>query len=94
MDLIQHNLKVEMKGIGMGTTNRYSPGYCDWDITEQKKLFGLLPAVFCGISLTESMLMKPIKSISGIIGIGKEVSFKRYSCNYCKDNHCLYRNKR
>lgn len=94
MDLIQHNLKVEMKSIGMGITNRYSPGYCNWDITEQQKLFGLLPAGFCGISLTGSMLMKPIKSISGIIGIGKEVSYKRYTCNYCKDNHCLYRNKR
>jgi hypothetical protein len=82
-----------MKG-GLHITNRYSPGYCDWDIREQKKLFELLPENFCGISLLDSMLMKPIKSISGFIGIGSNVTFNRYTCNYCKDRNCLYRNKR
>jgi hypothetical protein len=94
MDIIQQQLKTEMQGKGMGITNRYSPGYCNWDTSEQEKLFGLLPTGFCGISLNESMLMKPIKSISGIIGIGKESAYKKYTCYYCKDTHCLYRNKR
>jgi hypothetical protein len=94
MDVVQARLEYEMKQSGLCITNRYSPGYCNWDTAEQKKLFSLLPAGFCGITLSDSMLMKPIKSISGIIGIGKDVTYRRYTCNYCKDKHCLYRNKR
>jgi hypothetical protein len=94
MNLIQEKLKVQMHEMGLHITNRYNPGYCGWETSEQKLLFGLLPAEFCGIKLTESLLMKPIKSVSGIIGIGEGVSYKKYTCNYCKDTHCLYRNKR
>ncbi len=94
MDVVQARLKSELRLSGLGITNRYSPGYCNWDTAEQKKLFSLLPAGFCGITLTDSLLMKPIKSISGIIGIGKDVTYRKYTCNYCKDKHCLYRNKR
>lgn len=94
MDAVQGRLKSELRLTGLGITNRYSPGYCNWDTAEQKKLFSLLPAGFCGITLTDSLLMKPIKSISGIIGIGKDVTYRKYTCNFCKDKHCLYRNKR
>lgn len=94
MDIIQGRLKSIMNEKGLLITNRYSPGYCDWDIKEQKKLFGLLPDEFCGINLTDSMLMQPIKSVSGIIGIGKEVTYDQYTCNYCKDINCPYRGKR
>ncbi len=94
MDLIQEQLKTGMEEKGLRITNRYSPGYCGWEIKEQEKLFSLLPDHFCGISLTDSMLMKPIKSVSGIIGIGKEVIYDHYTCNYCKDINCLYRRKR
>jgi hypothetical protein len=93
MDIIQENLKTVMAERGLRITNRYSPGYCNWNIREQEKLFGLLPANFCGISLTESLLMKPIKSVSGVIGIGHEVTFDNYSCDLCKDKNCIYRNK-
>jgi len=94
MDMIQEQLKSSMEEQGLKITNRYSPGYCGWELKEQAILFGLLPEHFCGISLTDSMLMKPIKSVSGIIGIGKEVLYDQYTCNYCKDVNCLYRGKR
>jgi hypothetical protein len=94
MDLIQAKLKENMAKKGLLVTNRYSPGYCGWETQEQKNLFGLIPESFCGISLTESMLMKPIKSVSGVVGIGKEVRLRKYSCNFCSDTHCIYRNKR
>lgn len=94
MDLIHEKLKSSMEEKGLRITNRYSPGYCGWELKEQMKLFSLLPDHFCSISLTDSMLMKPIKSVSGIIGIGKDVIYDQYTCNYCKDVNCLYRGKR
>lgn len=94
MDKVQEHLSLFMQERGLRITNRYSPGYCNWDIREQAPLFGLLPAGFCGITLSDSMLMKPIKSVSGLIGVGREVSYDRYTCHYCKDVSCIYRGKR
>ena len=75
-------------------TNWYSPGGCDWDVIEQHSLFSLLPEGFCGIHLTESALMLPTKSVSGIIGIGKDVVYIKNACNYCNSVKCIYRNKK
>ena len=92
MEQIQNNLKIEMAKIGSGISNRYSPGYCGWNVAEQKQLFSLLPSGFCGISLSDSCLMQPIKSISGFIGIGPEIHHKEYTCEVCDSSQCLYRN--
>ena len=75
-------------------TNRYNPGYCDWPVKDQHKLFSFLPEDFCGIRLTDSALMQPIKSASGMIGIGSHVRYQMYTCDSCKDEHCLYRRLR
>ncbi|OPX20038.1 MAG: hypothetical protein BZ151_06155 [Desulfobacca sp. 4484_104] len=48
---------------------RFSPGYCDWPVTEQKKLFKLIDCQKVGVELTDSCLMKPRKSISGVFGL-------------------------
>ena len=46
---------------------RYSPGYCGWDITGQRQLFRALRPEEIGITLRESCLMEPLKSISGVL---------------------------
>ena len=72
-------------------THPYSPGYCGWRVTEQHLLFGMLPDRPCGIELTESSLMYPIKSVSGIIGIGSRVERKPYGCTICRNTACYKR---
>jgi hypothetical protein len=89
---MQEHLKNEMGRLGKKITNRYSPGYCGWDVAEQHKLFRLVPDNFCGIRLTGSALMDPVKSISGFIGIGGKVKFNPYTCSFCDNVGCLYRN--
>jgi len=49
---------------------RFSPGYCGWHISGQKKLFEFLEPDEIGIKLGESFLMDPLKSISGVIVSG------------------------
>lgn len=70
-------------------SNRYSPGYCGWSVADQHLLFSLLPAKFCGITLNENALMHPIKSVSGIIAIGKEIIKNPYQCNICDVTDCI-----
>ncbi len=84
----------EMEKHGLKITNRYSPGYCNWSVSEQHLLFSLLPPKFCGVTLNESALMNPIKSVSGIIGIGAAVKRKEYICDRCGVKDCTYRAKR
>jgi len=94
IDAIQQKLSDEMQQAGLKITNRYSPGYCGWATCEQHKLFELLPKENCGIRLTESALMLPIKSVSGFIGIGAHVRFNPYTCQICDAESCVYHNRK
>jgi cobalamin-dependent methionine synthase I len=90
-DLMQESLKEAMASEGRKITNRYSPGYCGWDVAEQHKLFQLMPDNYCGIKLNTSALMDPEKSISGFIGIGEHVRYNQYTCGLCDMKDCIYR---
>ncbi|MEN6324118.1 MAG: vitamin B12 dependent-methionine synthase activation domain-containing protein [Proteiniphilum sp.] len=92
MDLIQEKIENAFSNTELLITNRYSPGYCKWSVSDQQQLFTLLPEKPCDIRLLESCLMVPIKSVSGIIGIGKKVKKRGYSCSICSNRTCIYRN--
>lgn len=77
----------------MNCSNRYSPGYCGWSVEEQAKLFSFFPKEFCNIHLTDSALMLPIKSVSGLVGVGKNIEYTDYPCDVCNAQHC-YKNRR
>lgn len=91
-DQLQEEIKHKANHARLEITNRYSPGYCKWSVADQHKLFSFFPPNCCGIRLTDSALMHPIKSVSGIIGLGKEVKFRNYTCNLCNQVDCFQRN--
>lgn len=84
-----NRVKKEKKGI----TGMLSPGHSDWDLTQQRLLFSLIDASAIGVSLTDSCLMVPIKSISGIYGIGDNipVSKSSHNCDMCPIKNCFMR---
>jgi hypothetical protein len=90
-DRMQSELEKSVLSAGKKITNRYNPGYCGWDVSEQHKIFRLIHDNFCGIRLTESALMDPVKSLSGIIGIGTSVRYNHYTCSLCDMKDCAYR---
>jgi len=92
MDKIQIMLEEEMLKEGQKITNRYSPGYCDWHLSDQRSLFEAIGSNSTPISLTKSCMMQPAKSVSGIIGIGADVEKREYGCAICNSNKCVYRN--
>ncbi|MGB2981858.1 MAG: vitamin B12 dependent-methionine synthase activation domain-containing protein [Candidatus Zixiibacteriota bacterium] len=87
--------------IGKITTSkgvlRFSPGYCGWHMSGQKRLFEFLRPEDIGITLLESFLMKPLKSISGVLVAGdKEVFVFDDSypfCSECRSRSCQERIK-
>ena len=73
-DEAERDIRRELKE-GETLVSRYSPGYGDWPLEAQRRLFELLDAPRkVGVSLTDSLLMVPSKSVSAIIGVKTEVS--------------------
>lgn len=93
-DRMQQLLAGELAATGEKMTNRYSPGYCQWPVSGQQALFSLFDGKTCGVSLTPSSLMLPVKSISGLIGIGSRVNYREYQCELCNMKNCTYRKVR
>lgn len=91
MDKIHKALEVEQVERGMKITNRYSPGYCNWPLKDQRPLFAFVGENPTGIALSESCLMHPIKSVSGVIGIGAKARRRAYGCVICQNKTCIYR---
>lgn len=50
---------------------RYSPGYGDFELSNQKSFFSLLNLERLGLTLSDSYLITPEKSITAVIGIEK-----------------------
>ncbi|MFC1652269.1 vitamin B12 dependent-methionine synthase activation domain-containing protein [Planctomycetota bacterium] len=90
-DWLEQQLQDELHTHELKRTNRVSPGYCQWPVAEQHKLFGFFPKGFCGITLTDSSLMVPMKSISGVMGTGPDVKRRDYACNICDMVNCMMR---
>ena len=91
-DKVQSLVIDELKGNNLNITNRYSPGYCNWDVADQHKLFSFFPGHSpAGVQLTSAALMQPVKSISGIVGLGVDVKYSEYMCDYCNSKDCVYK---
>ena len=74
---------------------RYSPGYCGWHVSGQKRLFEFLQPQQIGITLRESFLMQPLKSISGVM-IAGPIDIHRFKndypfCERCETEGCRER---
>lgn len=72
-------------------SRRFSPGHCDWDVSQQKTVFRILKEDCAGIHLTDSCLMIPRKSMSGIIGIGDSGITNYNPCRTCEKHDCVGR---
>ena len=74
-------------------TNRISPGYGEWDVAEQRRLFRLCPGDAIGVTLNEACVMTPGKSISLLVGAGPDARVDHYfsQCARCWMRDCAYR---
>ena len=90
-DRMEEVLQESIDKLGWHHTNRFSPGYCGWHVSQQQRLFPLFHGETCGVKLTDSSLMLPIKSVSGIIGLGPYVRHMDYSCGLCTFQQCYKR---
>lgn len=76
---------------GVKLSPRFSSGYGDLALTSQKEIFALLnPQKRIGLTLNDSLLMSPTKSVTAIAGIGGDGCYKE-RCSDCRKTDCEYR---
>ena len=94
-DLMEKNFAAKFSKDGYKMRWRFSPGYGDWNLTEQEKLFKICGADKIGMSLSSAMMLEPRKSITAIIGLdsirNEELGIRNESCATCNKTNCPMR---
>lgn len=74
---------------------RFSPGYCDWPISDQGKLFSLLNHELIGVKLEPTGLMRPRKTVSSLFGVFPQADAPAdrdlIPCRRCDKRDCIAR---
>ncbi len=69
VDLINAEIKKIAEADGLKTRPRYSPGYGDVPLQVQKDFFRLLPCTRIGLTLMDTLIMAPEKSVTAFVGL-------------------------
>lgn len=86
------SVQTQVDTNGLAQRPRFSPGYGDWDLAEQKLLFPVLDcAKRIGLTLTDGLMMAPSKSVTAIIGLSDDVQCVWNKCMTCGNKNCPYR---
>lgn len=94
-DVFCEEIRQQAEDESRGITMRFSPGYGDLPLEVQKDFFKILNIdKLIGISLGESLLMTPSKSVTAIFGIREGSSAAAdcmHKCALCDKAECAYR---
>jgi len=83
-NMVTVRIEQEAAAKGLQTTMPLNPGLIGWQTNKgQDQIFKLVDGAAIGIKLTESKMMLPIKSLSVVIGLGKDLRIKTNMCDYC-----------
>lgn len=94
-DQLQQQLENIAKKQGLEVTWRYCSGYGDLPLQINSQLASVTNADTIGITVTESNMLLPQKSILGIVGFnlpGADAPLMN-KCALCKAENCAYRNR-
>ena len=76
--------ETQASTLDQSTSIPLSPGMLEWTVeVGQREIFDLLDSNKINVSLTESMLMIPKKSLTFVLGMGAEILELGTSCDYC-----------
>ena len=91
-DAFCEEMKTDAEKRGKFTRPRFSAGYGDFTLDAQKDIFSVLDcARKIGLTLTDSLIMSPSKSVTAIVGISDTPSCKAHKCASCDKKDCEYR---
>lgn len=77
--------------LGCRTTRRFSPGYGNWAVTAQAAVTALADGQAIGVSVTETSMLEPRKSVTAIIGlvpVQQPGNTQPSGCQSCQQPNC------
>lgn len=92
-DEVNDTLREEAERVGLYCRPRFSPGYGDFRIEHQRDISRLLDTPRkIGLTVTESCLLVPIKSVTAVIGLSNSPQpCHRKGCEECSKQDCAFR---
>ena len=89
----QNKIAEELGKDHMYLRPRFSPGYGDYSILHQEDILRMLDtAKTIGLTMTESYMLTPTKSVTAVIGISKtKEPCHIKGCEECQKLDCIYR---
>ena len=92
-DELQQKIAEHMQEQGKYIRPRFSPGYGDFSIQHQKAVLAMLEASKrIGVTMTDSYMLTPTKSVTAVIGISDtQTECKSNTCEECDKTDCTYR---
>lgn len=92
-DEVNDTLREEAERVGLYCRPRFSPGYGDFRIEHQRDISRLLDTPRkIGLTVTESCLLVPIKSVTAVIGLSNSPQpCHRKGCEECRKQDCAFR---
>lgn len=90
-DAFNNEITARAKQNGQHTRPRFSPGYGDLPLEAQREFFSALDCSRkIGLTLNESLLMSPSKSVTAIIGTGDSACQLPEGCGACNKKDCVF----
>lgn len=92
-DDVQAKVAAAVREQGLYVRPRFSPGYGDWPLSDQKALLDRLEASKrIGLTMTDSLMLAPTKSVTAVIGLtGRPGGCHVDKCGACDKTDCAFR---
>lgn len=95
-DAVNAHIAAQAARRGLAARTRFSPGYGDWPITDQPAMIALAGGRMISLSVTDSCMLVPRKSITAIIGLvpaaGRDgAACPKAGCASCRQIDCIAR---
>lgn len=92
-DGVQQRVEQEARQKGLYIRTRFSPGYGDWALSDQKHILDMLQAARrIGLTVTDSLMLAPTKSVTAVIGLSREAeNCRKHKCATCSKTDCPFR---
>lgn len=92
-DIFCQQLQQDAERSGLHPVPRFSPGYGDFPLEMQKEIFRVLDCPRkIGLTLNDSLLMSPSKSVTAIVGLSPCAGpSPKNRCSQCSKTDCMYR---
>ena len=84
----------QVKNDGLTTSLPLNPGMLGWPVDQgQPQIFSLVDCEEIQVTITDSWMMVPVKSLSMVLGIGDNLTTDGIPCEYCSlKGTCRYQN--